>query len=238
MHHTRFNHNHQSMGEEEMINKILNFEIKQIGSDSDRTLEFVGSDETPDRDHDIIEVAGWNLAEYMKNPVFLWAHQHHDLPVGKAINVIKDIAAKKLRFKIKFPTAEEYPFADTVYRMYKGGYLNATSVGFRGVKYQTRNEPEVQMLPEWQRGRRYIEQDLLELSAVPVPANPNALISARSAGIITAKTAKYFEVEDIDTASIPYVRRNEKTFKLDGGGIVTETDIRDMVKEALENFTK
>ena len=125
------------------INKILDFDIKQIGEEEDRVLRFCGSDETPDRDNDILEASGWKLDEYIKNPVFLWAHSYHELPVGKAINVMIDAAAKKLIFDVKFPTAEEYPFADTVYKLYKGGYLKATSVGFQGVKFKTRDEPEV-----------------------------------------------------------------------------------------------
>ena len=165
------------------VKKIFNFEVKQEGPEEDRVLRFVGSDETPDRDNDIIEVAGWKVDDYLKNPVFLWAHSYHEPPVGKAVNVTIDATAKKLLFDIKFPTVEEYPFADTVYKLYKGGYLRATSVGFRGTKHKARDEEEVLALPEWRRGRRYMEQHLLELSAVPVPSNPNALMQAKSAGI-------------------------------------------------------
>lgn len=171
------------------LKKVFNFDIKQVGPEEDRVLHFVGSDETPDRDNDIIEVAGWKLEEYLKNPVFLWAHDYDEPPIGKAVNVIIDAGAKKLLFDVKFPTAEEYPFADTIYKLYKGGYLSATSVGFRGIKSKTRDEDTVLNMPEWQRGRRYMEQELLELSGVPVPCNPNALQTVRSKG---------FKAEDID----------------------------------------
>jgi len=171
------------------IKKVFNCEIKQVGEESDRILRFVGSDETPDRDNDIIEVTGWKLDEYLKNPIFLWAHQYDQPPVGKAVNVTIDAGAKRLMFDIKFPTAEEYPFADTIYKLYRGGYLNATSVGFKGIKFKTRDDDEMLELPEWRRGKRYMEQSLLELSAVPVPSNPNALQTIRSKG---------FKDEDID----------------------------------------
>lgn len=185
------------------INKVINFEIKQIGEESDRVLRFVGSDETPDRDNDIIEVAGWKLEEYIKNPVFLWAHQYDQPPVGKAVNVTIDASTKKLLFDIKFPTAEEYPFADTIYRLYKGGYLQATSVGFQGIKHKTRDEEEVLNLPEWRRGRRYLEQKLLELSGVPVPSNPNALMMAKSAGIEIDVVEK--AIKDNETKEVEYL---------------------------------
>lgn len=180
------------------INKILDFDIKQMGEEEDRVLRFCGSDETPDRDNDIMEVGGWKLDDYVKNPVFLWAHSYHEPPIGKAINVMIDAAAKKLIFDVKFPTAEEYPFADTVYKLYKGGYLKATSVGFQGVKFKARDEPEVLDMPEWRRGRRYMEQTLLELSAVPVPSNPNALMMAKSAGIETDEVERLFKNTQIE----------------------------------------
>ena len=182
----------------EKINKILNFDIKQIGEESDRTLRFVGSDETPDRDNDIIEVTGWKLDNYLKNPVFQWSHGYGDPPIGKAVNVIIDAVSKKLIFDIKFATAEEYLFADTIYKLYKGGYLSATSVGFRGIKHKTRDEEEVLNMPEWQRGRRYMEQELLELSGCSVPSNPNALMMAKSAGIETEAVEKALIKKDIE----------------------------------------
>lgn len=181
------------------IDKIFNFEIKQVGPEEDRVLRFVGSDETPDRDNDIIEVAGWKLDQYLKNSVFLWAHKYDEPPIGKAIAVNIDATAKKLMFDIKFPTADEYPFADTIYKLYKGGYLNATSVGFAGIKFKTRDDPEVLEMPEWRRGKRYMEQELLELSAVPVPANPNALISVRSKGFKNEDIEQIFIEAEIET---------------------------------------
>lgn len=175
------------------VRKVLSFEIKQVGPEEDRTLRFVGSDESVDRDNDVIEVVGWRLDDYLKNPVFLWAHQYDQPPVGKAVSVTIDAVSKKLMFDIKFPTAEEYPFADTIYKLYRGGYLSATSVGFRGIKYKTRDDDDVLELPEWRRGKRYIEQSLLELSSVPVPSNPNALQTAKSTGIDTDLVEKAFD---------------------------------------------
>ncbi len=205
--------------------KVFNFEIKQVGAEEDRVLRFVGSDETPDRDNDIIEVAGWKLDDYMKNPVFMWAHRYDEPPIGKAVNVMADMATKKLLFDIKFATAEEYPFADTIYRLYKGGYLNATSVGFRGVKFKTRDDDSVLEKPEWQRGRRYMEQNLLELSAVPVPCNPNALVEVRGKGfkeedvdkVFTEKPPELKEVDllvDTNTKEVFVTENGERTAKV------------------------
>ena len=229
------------------LTKVFNFEVKQEGPEEDRVLRFVGSDETPDRDNDIIEVAGWKLDDYMKNPVFLWAHHYGEPPIGKAVSVMADIASKKLLFDIKFATVEEYPFADTIYKLYKGGYLSATSVGFHGMKYKTRDEEEVLSMPEWQRGRRYMEQELLELSAVPVPCNPNALQQARSKGLIPDAEEKFFKPEEKDlevymteetkaTALIAKTREFLKDFKLMPTQIIVDGKEADVfVKVGPEN---
>ncbi len=185
------------------IKKVFACEVKQVGDEKDRVLRFIGSDETPDRDDDIIEVAGWDVSDYMKNPVFLWAHEYEKPPIGKAVQINKDLTNGRLVFDIKFPTLEELSsdvgspsehakFIDTIYNLYRGGYLSATSVGFHGIKFKPRDDGEMNSNPEWQRGRRYMEQSLLELSAVPVPSNPNALQQAKSAGIDIAKVEKAF----------------------------------------------
>ncbi len=109
----------------EKIFKILAFEVKEVAP---RTLEFVGSTEDRDRMGDIIMSEGWSLKSYKKNPVFMWAHGYDTPPVGKATKVwVED---QKLKFDIQFASKDEYEFADTIYQLYKGGYLRATSVGF------------------------------------------------------------------------------------------------------------
>jgi hypothetical protein len=59
----------------------------------------------------------------------------------------------------------------------KGGFLSAVSVGFAPVKYAFSDEPGRSF------GIDFLQQELLEFSVCPVPANPEALIEARSAGI-------------------------------------------------------
>ena len=45
-------------------------------------MEFVLSDETPDRMDDIIVSDGWDLAAFSKNPIALFNHKA-DFPIGK-----------------------------------------------------------------------------------------------------------------------------------------------------------
>ena len=169
----------------ELIRKDLDFDIRQAGDPEDRTLEFIGSTGHVDRYGDVIEVEGWDLKNYQKNPVFLWAHDYRQPPVGKALKVEK--TDKGLLFRIQFPTAEEYPFADTVYKLYLGGYLRATSVGFQDLEREPIADKEGKQI-----GWRFKKQELYELSAVPVPANPQALVMAVQKGVVSPR-----EVEEV-----------------------------------------
>jgi HK97 family phage prohead protease len=172
----------------EKILKALDFEVKQVGDPADRVLEFIGSTAAVDRYGDIIEVSGWQLANYKKNPVFLFGHNYSMPPIGKAVKVEKGPDA--LTFQIKFATAEEYAFADTIYRLYLGGFLKATSVGFQDiVREPILAEPDGQGYAQ-QTGWRYKKQELYELSAVTVPANPEALIMAVKGGAISEKEGR------------------------------------------------
>ena len=169
--------------------------VKEIGGPDSRILEFIASTETPDRSNDIVDVAGWVLDNYIggtkgSNPVFAWSHDYNIPAIGKTISAVKDLRAKALVIRVKFPTIAElcsdpaHPsehalFVDTVYNLYKSGTMSAVSVGFRGLKYKTRDDASVLEKPEWMRGVHFMTQELLEVSAVVVPANQEALIQAR-----------------------------------------------------------
>lgn len=175
-------------GDTELFLSAIPFEVKEVEG-QDRVLRFIGSDETPDRDNDIIEAAGWELVNYRKNPVFLWAHDYRFPPIGRAVKVSKEEGG--LMFDMEFPAEGIFPFADLIYNLYKGKFLRATSVGFIPKKSKPRDDDLVdESLPEWRRGIRYQKQELLELSAVPVPSNPNALEVARSKGYVTEDQAE------------------------------------------------
>lgn len=130
-----------------------------------RTIKFLISTDTIDRDGDSIDPKGWELANYMKSPVVLWSHDYSQPPVAKATSI--EQTKNGLAAVAEFPTKGVYPFADTVYELLKGGFLSASSVGFRPLE----GAPA-----EGRKGMNYLKQELLEFSVVPVPANPEALV--------------------------------------------------------------
>ena len=151
-------------------------ESKQI-SEEERTIDFVFSDETLDRDQEIIRSQGWQLEKYRKNPVFLFAHEYWSLPIGKSIQTwISD--RNQLLGRVKFAAAENgNEVGEAFFRLYKDGFMNAVSVGFMGIRIERSADWDA-LLPSGAR-REFIEQELMECSAVPVPANPNARIIRR-----------------------------------------------------------
>ena len=143
-----------------------------VGPDTERTVTFVVSNESIDRDKDSLSAKGWELDHYQTNPVVLFAHDYKALPIAKALSIHEENG--QLVSTAQFATAEENPFADMVYRLLKGGYLNAVSVGFVPKEYTQNKE---------RGGYDFTKQELLEYSVVPVPANAGALIQARGVGI-------------------------------------------------------
>lgn len=142
--------------------------IKAGDEEGSRVLRFTISTDTVDRMGDTIAVDGWDLKAFKKNPVVLWAHDSTQLPVGKASNIT--VEDGKLKADAEFASADLNPLADQVLRMYQQGFLSAVSVGFVPHKWawvEDKDRP-------W--GIEFMEQELLEFSAVPVPANPEALV--------------------------------------------------------------
>lgn len=138
----------------------------------DGLLTFIGSTPTVDRAGDSIK-PNWDLTSYKRNPVFLFQHDHGGLPVGRAEKVWQDGDA--LKFSIRFVPGDIYPFAETVRRMYQEGFLSAVSVGFRALKTAMRQGPNNSI-----EGFDIEASELLELSAVTIPCNPDALLEGKN----------------------------------------------------------
>ena len=165
------------------VRAAFDTEIKAEGDG--RSLTFVISTASVDRMGDSIAVDGWKLDAFRKNPVVLWAHDAGSLPVARAEKVW--IEGGRLMATAEFTPAGMARFNDTVFDMLKAGFLNATSVGFSPLKYAFTDDPQRRF------GIDFLEQELLEFSVVAIPANSEALIQGRAAGIDTAPLAEWCE---------------------------------------------
>lgn len=154
----------------EKVRKVFTAEVKAAASGvTDYDITATVSTSTVDRQGDVIVPTGIDLANYKRNPVILWAHNYFALPVGKCIGI--SVNDDKVSMRIKWAAHE---FAQTVKTMYADGFLSAFSVGFmpREVTEMTGNG---------RAGYDYEACELLEVSGVPVPANPEALVEGRAA---------------------------------------------------------
>jgi len=160
----------------ETIYKIIeDCEVKKVG---ERQYEFTASTSTQDRDGEVIDATGWDLKNFKKNPVIMYGHDYKTLPIGKAPRVW--IHNGTLKNTVEFPPEGTYEFADIVERLVDTGYLRTESVGFIPRKWE---DGDGEKAPR----RTYTKQELLEISIVPIPSNPDALRNAVEEGVITTK---------------------------------------------------
>ena len=154
--------------------KHIKYNTTKAEEVEDRVLRFIGSTEDVDRDNEKILASGWRLKNYRRNPVVLVNHNPSALPVAKTKKVWVDKEKKQLLFDIEFPEPEVSSVGDSLFKLYKHGFMKATSVGFLPNRDKIEwgekaGEPSV----------TFKEQDLLEISLVSIPANPNAIMTSK-----------------------------------------------------------
>jgi hypothetical protein len=115
----------------------------------------IASDESTDRHGDSIKQDKWDFKNFRKNPVLLLSHNYNQPPVGLVKRFRVD--GKKMIFEPHFHNITEQ--AREVRQMYEEGIMRAFSVGFMD------NDKS---------------NELLEISAVSVPANANAVVFEKS----------------------------------------------------------
>jgi hypothetical protein len=153
--------------------KDLTVNTEDIG---ERTVRFTISKEVVDRDGDILRASGVDFSNYLKNPVFLGFHNSRDFPLGKVVKFW--VEGDRVKADVYFPKIEEVSsdinnvsekarLIDFCYCCYKTGMLNAVSVGFIPLEWI-----------ETENGYDILKWELLEFSAVAVPANQDAIAEA------------------------------------------------------------
>ena len=153
--------------------KDISVSTEDIG---ERSVLFTLSKEVVDRDGDILRASGVDFSNYMKNPVFLSFHNSREFPLGKVTKFW--VEGNEVKAIVYFPTIEELStdpnnasekakLVDFTYHCYKTGMLNAVSVGFIPIEWI-----------ESENGYDILKWELLEFSAVAVPANQDAIAQA------------------------------------------------------------
>ncbi|MAT39257.1 MAG: hypothetical protein CL946_06610 [Ectothiorhodospiraceae bacterium] len=138
------------------------FELRDI-SPAKREIAGLITTSAVDRYMEIVEPRGARLENYLKNPVVLLNHKSWGLPIGK--NISLEVHGDGLLARTQFADTQE---GKDTYRLYSEGFMKAWSIGFL---------PRAWKDAEGEAGyrRRYTDWELLEYSAVTIPANPDAL---------------------------------------------------------------
>ena len=142
-----------------------------------KTIVVTISTRGKDRLGDILDPEGVHLENFRKNPVVLWAHDYKRPPIAKSLWIKVD--NEKIIAKAKFAST---PLAQEIFSLYADGYLNAWSVGFIPDEYKTLKNANGDF-----EGYHISRWELLEYSAVPIPANPEALTNAIKKGLLNSE---------------------------------------------------
>ena len=133
--------------------------LEALTAVKDGDMMAIGSTEDEDRVGDVLKVSDWDLSKFKKNPVL---QAGHDYRPQFTIGIAKDlkVEGKKLTFRPVFHSLTQ--LSSDIRAMFENKFLKAWSVGY---------------IPGKDDGDK---NELLEISAVAVPANPHALTLLKS----------------------------------------------------------
>lgn len=138
-------------------------------------IPFIASTPGIKRDGLDLRASGWRVDTFRRNPVFLWAHGRVDPAIGRVDAAVGEV----LRAGVVFD--QEDPFARKIESKYRRGFLSAVSVGWDFVDATGARMDVWRMSLEDVRDKAFY--DLTELSGVPVPSDPDALIERQRAAL-------------------------------------------------------
>ncbi len=179
--------------------------VKSIDSEA-HTVGFVINSGGVDLMHEELNPMGCEFADFMRNPVVLWAHDDWSPPIGKALGVELDPDEGVLstaQFAVDLD-----PFAERIFKLYEHEYLHGVSVRFMPLETKTYEEDAPERVESGVR-RRYERWKLLEYSPVPIPCDPNALSfglkalrETRGVGALSHLTRQRFLDAEDDTVAL------------------------------------
>lgn len=148
--------------------------IMKAKTEDNGTTTVTASTPDVDRMGDVV-APSWDLRHFKANPVVVWAHDYSTPPVGRASSVKLD--GTILVASITWDDDDANPLGKTVAHQFRDGFLSAVSVGFSPGDSVQRSTLDDDHPWHGKSGLVYgmnTPNQLLEISAVPIPANPHA----------------------------------------------------------------
>ena len=159
---------------------------------SEDQFEFVMSDDSIDRYGDSL-TQNWVLGYFKRNPIALFNHSANQI-IGKWTNV--RVEGNRLLGRLELAEADTSELVRTIRRLVEQKILRAVSVGFRALQKEKLNDKADDFFGPF----RFLKSELLECSLVAVPANANAISTARSMNLSPDVLGKIFgkpAIEDL-----------------------------------------
>ena len=140
--------------------------VKAVDGDAP-IMDFIGSDGTVDRYNEVVDQKGWQLENFLANPVIPDCHDYSSISkiLGRALSV--EVKDGQLVNRVEF--CVDNPMGLLAWKMAKGGFIKSQSVGFIPLEWTNGVGKD---MPD----RTYTKAELLEISLVVVPANPGATV--------------------------------------------------------------
>ena len=200
--------------------------VNEKSSTGGKVYKAIASTAALDRDREVLIPKGAVTEQFMKNPVMLMIHNYKQVPVGKVLSI--DVTKEAVSFTFEFADTKE---GNELKGLYDTGFMSAFSVGLYPLKSmwvdeQTADQFEVvgtdgskdtfDMTKYAVKPQRIVlSWELLEISPVPVPSNPEALL-------IRAK-------EDV-------IRKSVEGHLSKGAAQILEHNLDRQIKEIQESF--
>jgi len=137
----------------------LNFSKEETAEDN--TVNFIASTEEKNRNGYTITFDGWNLSEFMENPVMFFNHQSWNLPIARVVKLKKNKEKRQIEGTAEFANTT---LGKEIKELVNGGFINTVSVGLEYSESTGKNNEII------------TKKTLREISFVNIPADKNAKI--------------------------------------------------------------
>lgn len=158
------------------ITKLFTTQAKSI-NDETKTIRFKISDDQTDRMGEIVDQASWDFKNYMNNPIVLWGHNPDEPENVLGQTLALETQGGETYAEMQFDD-DINPKAALVWKQLLKGTLRTVSVGF---------------IAHDQEGNVLKNNELLEVSVVPIPANPRAIALSMKDGSLSRKDGLYLQ---------------------------------------------
>ncbi len=177
-----------------LLRRVVTPEVKILSS-KDRTVEYVVSDASLDSYREVVMPSGARFDLFKKNAPFVDSHNYESIDrlLGKVLDWRVEDNARVVETVQWAADVAGADLARIGWAMTEAGFLKAVSIGFfpvRMVSKYSMGDSEwaatlaTHGLPEATRAV-HLEWQQIELSAVIIGANPNALARAYKAGALS-----------------------------------------------------